>query len=104
MPTIDLTITNEVGLHARPAALFVRKASSFKDCQITVQNITKGGRVVNAKSMVSVLTLGVEQGHQIRLEVNGDQAEEAISEIKGLVDANFGEEVNKTEDQEPQNQ
>jgi len=94
MATLELTINNNVGLHARPASLFVRKANSYKSCTITVQNLNKNGPAVNAKSILSILTLGVEQGHRIRLEATGDQAEEALADIKELVDSNFGEDDN----------
>ena len=91
MPAIELIMNNAVGLHARPASLFVRKASSFSDCDITVRNITTDGPVVNAKSILKVLTLGVIRGHRILVKANGDQAEEALSAIKDLIDSKFGE-------------
>jgi phosphotransferase system HPr (HPr) family protein len=91
MPTLELTIRNSVGLHARPASLFVRTAASFEGCNITVQNITSVGQVVNAKSILKVLTLGVQQNHQIRIEANGEKAEEALQALKALVDSDFGE-------------
>lgn len=91
MPTIELTINNAVGLHSRPASLFVRKAASFSDCDITVQNISIDGPVVNAKSILKVLALGVIKGHRIRIKADGNQAEKALSAIKDLIDSDFGE-------------
>jgi phosphotransferase system HPr (HPr) family protein len=76
MPAIEVIVNNAVGLHARPASLFVREAAGFSDCDITVQNITLDGPVANAKSILKVLTLGVMQGHRIRVEANGEQAED----------------------------
>ena len=91
MSALELTVNNEVGLHARPASLFVREASNFSNCDITIQNITTNGPVANAKSILRVLTLGVMQGHRIRVEANGNQAEEALSALRVLIESNFGE-------------
>ena len=57
MQSIRLTVNHSVGLHARPAAQFVQSASKFES-EITVANITKESDPVNAKSILSVLTLG----------------------------------------------
>lgn len=89
MPSIDLTIVNEVGLHARPAALFVRLANTYRDCTITVQNLTTSSPVKNAKSILAVLSLGVQSGHCIRIETSGEGAEEALTALSGLVQADF---------------
>lgn len=87
MPEINVTVQHEVGLHARPASLFVRKAAEFKS-DIT---ITCGDRSANAKSILSVLTLGVHQGMEINIKAEGEDAEEALAALKELVDNNFGE-------------
>lgn len=83
-----LTITNKVGLHARPAALFVQTAARFKDTKI---EIIKNGTVRDAKSMLGVLTLGVSQGTTIMVRADGPQADEAIAALADLVDRDFGE-------------
>ena len=90
MPSIELVVTHSVGLHARPAAEFVKTAASFP-CDIQVCNLTENGEPKNAKSILSVLTLGVNQNHCIRVDANGDQAEEALAEITKLVESNFWE-------------
>src|SRR2546429_5606004 len=69
-----LTITNKVGLHARPAALFVQTAARFKDTRVEV---VKDGMVRDAKSILSVLTLGVGQGTTITVRAEGPQADAA---------------------------
>ena len=74
-----VVIADEVGLHARPAAKFVRLAGRF-DSDIVVRN---GSRSANAKSMLEVLTLEAGQGAEIELEANGSDADEAV---KALVD------------------
>jgi phosphocarrier protein len=83
-----LTITNKVGLHARPAALFVQTAARFKDTKV---EIIKNGTVRDAKSMLGVLTLGVSQGTTITVRADGPQADEAIAALTDLVDRDFGE-------------
>lgn len=90
MQTSDILVTHPVGLHARPAAEFVKTAGKFP-CNITVCNLTTTGKTVNAKSILSVLTLGVQKGHTIRIETNGEKEEEALAALKELVLNNFGE-------------
>lgn len=84
----QLTITNKVGLHARPAALFVQTAARFKDTRVQV---VKNGDARDAKSILSVLTLGVSQGTTITVRADGPQAEAAIAALSDLVDRDFGE-------------
>jgi phosphocarrier protein HPr len=84
----QLTITNKVGLHARPAALFVQTAARFKDTRVEV---VKDGAVRDAKSILSVLTLGVSQGTTITVRAEGPQAEAAVAALSDLVDRDFGE-------------
>lgn len=88
MPEISLGIHNKVGLHARPAALFVQEAKKF-DADISVRN---GDSVANAKSILSVLTLGADQGCTIVVSAEGDDADEALSALRALVESGFGEE------------
>lgn len=90
MHEITLTVSNEVGLHARPAALFVKTANKFKS-NITVENLSCGSTTVDAKSILSLLTAGVECNHKIRVRAEGEDGEEAINALKKLVDSNFGE-------------
>jgi phosphocarrier protein HPr len=89
MPEITTTITHGVGLHARPAALFVQTAKRYA-ANITVRN---GERQANAKSMVQVLTLGAKQGSELTIQAEGDDAEEALQGLKELIEANFHEEA-----------
>jgi phosphocarrier protein len=56
-----------------------------------VCNLTAKGNSVNAKSILGVLTLGVNQGHRIRIDAEGDEAEQALSSLNELVESNFGE-------------
>jgi phosphotransferase system HPr (HPr) family protein len=90
MPAITLTIRHGSGLHARPAAQFVKMAASFP-CAITVRNLTSGKPAVNAKSVLSVLTQGVNQGHEVEVVADGERADEALAALQELVRSNFGE-------------
>ncbi|TMD80798.1 MAG: HPr family phosphocarrier protein [Chloroflexi bacterium] len=83
-----LTITNKVGLHARPAALFVQTAARFKDTRVEV---VKDGMVRDAKSILSVLTLGVGQGATITVRAEGPQADAAVAALTDLVSRDFDE-------------
>jgi catabolite repression HPr-like protein len=85
MPQITLKIRNKVGLHARPAALFVQEVNKYHS-EIQVK---KDDQIVNAKSILSILTLGVNQGTTITVLAEGDDAEDALKAIQALSDANF---------------
>jgi phosphotransferase system HPr (HPr) family protein len=87
MPEIEVRIVHPVGLHARPASLFVQTAKKFQ-ADITV---SLGGKVKNAKNMLGVLTLGASQGALIKIEAQGDDADQALAALQSLVEDNFGE-------------
>lgn len=88
--TLKIKITHPTGLHARPASLFVQTAGMFNS-DIQVQNLTDQGEISNAKSILSVLTLGVCQNHEIQIVAAGDDAEAALDALKALIEDNFGE-------------
>jgi phosphotransferase system HPr (HPr) family protein len=87
MPEITLTVNHEVGLHARPAAMFVKTAKQFSS---TIE-VAHGQRKANAKSILGILTLGAEQGAIITIHADGEDADAALAALQRLVDANFGE-------------
>jgi len=87
MPEITLTVHHKVGLHARPAALFVQTAKQF-NCDVKV---THGEREANAKSILGVLALGAEQGAVITIHAEGQDADQALAELEALVESDFGE-------------
>ncbi len=91
MQSVTVTLTNRVGLHARPAALFVQTAAQFQST-ITVRSVTRNVGPVNAKSILSVLTLGAEQGHVLEITAEGPDEAEAIAALRALVESKFGEE------------
>ena len=83
MYTRNVTINNEVGLHARPATFFIQKANEFKS-GIWLE---KDERRVNAKSLLGVLSLGIVKGTTITLLAD----KEAVTALCELVSNNFGE-------------
>ena len=80
-------IKSKLGLHARPAALFVRTANRFKS-EITVQ---KGKHKINGKSIMGVMMLAAGPGSHITVRIVGPDAQNAMDEIGKLLDDNFGE-------------
>ena len=77
----DVTVENQVGLHARPATFFIQKANEFKS-SIWVE---KEERRVNAKSLLGVLSLGIMGGTDIRIIADGSDEEEAVEGLVALV-------------------
>ncbi|HJO32732.1 MAG TPA: HPr family phosphocarrier protein [Anaerolineales bacterium] len=90
MESIQVTVSNSVGLHARPAALFVQAASRFP-CELTATNLTTGSEPVNAKSILAVLTLGAEQGHLIEIAANGEETAQALTAMRAVIESSSGE-------------
>jgi len=90
MPKLEIAVNHKVGLHARPAAAFVKTAHSFP-CDVTVTNLTSGSETINAKSILGILSIGVNQGHIVKIEATGDQADEALAALQSLIEENFGE-------------
>ncbi len=87
MQELNITIRNKVGLHARPAALFVKAAKGFKSKIL----VSKDNRVADAKSILNVLTLGAGQGANVTLRAEGEDEADAIGALKDLIESNFGE-------------
>jgi multiphosphoryl transfer protein len=88
--TIELSVRNPLGLHARPAARFVQTAGSF-DAEVTVTNVTTGRGPAAGRSLNALATLGVRQGHEILVAARGSQAEEALAALAALADRDFDE-------------
>ena len=88
MTEATTTIENKTGIHARPASVFVQKASSFKS---KVQLKAKG-KTVDAKSILMIMSMGLVKGTEITICADGPDEAAAVQELKALVDAKFGEE------------
>ena len=82
------TIKNKLGLHARPAALFVQTVARFES-EVHVQ---KGKQRVNGKSIMGLMMLAAGCGSQISIDVKGPDAEGALQAIDKLFETSFGEE------------
>ena len=83
----EVTINNQVGLHARPATFFIQKANEFKS-SIWIE---KDDRRVNAKSLLGVLSLGIVKGTAVNIVADGVDENEAISTLSALIDSDFSE-------------
>lgn len=88
MEKITLKIINAVGLHARPASEFVKLAAKFMS-RISIRNITRASGTVDAKSILSVLTLGVEKDHEIELSTEGEDELQALHALRELIESDF---------------
>ncbi len=78
---VEVVIRNPQGLHARPAAMFVQIASKY-NANVALQ---KGEERVNGKSIMGILTLGIEQNSKVVLEADGDDADEVVTELTQLL-------------------
>ncbi|MCJ7736417.1 MAG: HPr family phosphocarrier protein [Anaerolineae bacterium] len=87
MSRITLTVNHSSGLHARPAALLDKTAKQFSS-DITVSHNCKEA---NAKSILTILTLGVNQGSKISISADGEDTDEALAALEALIQGNFGE-------------
>lgn len=83
----DVTVKNQVGLHARPATFFIQKANEFKS-SVWVE---KEERRVNAKSLLGVLSLGIVGGTNIRIIADGVDEQAAVDILVKLVESAFAE-------------
>ena len=87
MITKKVVVKHKVGLHARPASVFVQTAAKFEsDITVSCEE-----RNANAKSILTVLTLGAHKGVEITIAAEGVDAEEAVNALVELVENNFGE-------------
>ena len=86
--TKELTIANKSGIHARPAAMFVKTANRFA-CDIFVE---KDGEKINGKSIMGLMMLAAGPGSKVILHVKGADATNAIAELEALVKRKFDEE------------
>jgi phosphocarrier protein HPr len=83
----DISIVNRLGLHARPAAMFVRIATRFRS-EVWV---SKEGEEVNGKSIMGLMMLAAGQGSKLRIRCEGPDADKAMEELEELIKARFNE-------------
>lgn len=82
-----VTITNDTGIHARPASMLVQEANKY-DAEI---KIAKEGNEVNAKSIMGIMSLGIGKSTEISIKAEGGDAEAAVDALVALVESGFGE-------------
>lgn len=85
MKEFNYTITDPMGIHARPAGLLIKEAAKYP-CAIT---ITSKGKEVDAKKIFGVMSLGVKQGTEVAIKADGDQEEEAIKAMEAFMKENL---------------
>src|SRR5580704_11499257 len=86
--TKDFTVANKLGIHARPAAMFVKTANRFS-CDIFVE---KDGEKVNGKSIMGLMMLAAGPGSRLTVHAEGNDASQALAEIETLIKRKFDEE------------
>ena len=86
--TKDFLVSNKLGIHARPAAMFVKTANRF-DCEIFVE---KDGEKVNGKSIMGLMMLAAGPGSTLTVHAQGHDASQALTEIETLIKRKFDEE------------
>lgn len=84
------TVRNASGIHARPASLFVQKASGFES-NVTVRNITKDSDAKDAKSILMVMSLGMACGSDIEIAAEGSDEQAAVDALVELIESGCGE-------------
>jgi phosphocarrier protein len=83
----EITIVNRLGLHARPAAMFVRIASRYR-AEVWVE---KEGENVNGKSIMGLMMLAAGQGSKLQIRCEGPDADKALAELEELIASKFNE-------------
>jgi len=79
----EIVVNNRHGLHARPAAIFVQIANKF-DSSVMLK---KDNEVVDGKSIIAILSLGVNTGSKVQLIIEGEDAQEAFLELKNFLES-----------------
>ncbi|MVX55801.1 HPr family phosphocarrier protein [Parasutterella muris] len=87
MKSIQVTVLNRLGLHARPAAKLTQKGNEF----LSDIRIEKGGRKVNGKSIMGVMLLAASKGTELTVTADGTDEDAALAAVKELFDSKFGE-------------
>ena len=87
MKQVEVTVTNKLGLHARPSALLVKAATKYRSEFF----IEKEGLRVNGKSIMGVMMLAAECGSKLQLIANGVDEDYLLAEIKEMIENGFGE-------------
>ena len=87
MVSQTVTVTNPTGLHARPAAMFVKEAQKYQ----SALTLEKDGKTANGRSMIAVMSLGAGAGSTVTLSREGEDEQEALKALVALIESGFGE-------------
>lgn len=90
MKQVEVMLTNDEGLHARPASAFSKTSFKFKS-KIKVFKNGSREKVYNPKSILSILSMGAVKGDQLCIVAEGEDEELAVKELKSLIENKFGE-------------
>ena len=85
MKSFEYTITDPVGIHARPAGVLVKEIKKYA----STVTVNKGEKSVNALKLMALMGMGIKQGDTIRVDVEGADEENAAAEIEALFKANL---------------
>ncbi len=85
MKSVEAVLTNETGLHARPASKFVKEASKYSSNIIVI----KDGREYNAKSIMGILSMGAVKGTKLTIKAEGEDESQAAVALKNLIENNL---------------
>ncbi len=85
MKSFDYTITEEIGIHARPAGILAKKAKEYAS-RIT---ITKGGKTAEAQKLMAVMSLGVKKGETVTVSAEGEDEEKAVADMETFFKENL---------------
>ncbi len=85
MPESEIKITNETGLHARPASQFVNKAQEY-EAEIFIERVDDPEENANAKSIMDVMSMGAAKGTEIIIKTEGEDEDKALEELKEFIE------------------
>ena len=85
MKSFDYTITDEIGIHARPAGILAKKAKEYAS-RIT---ISKGGKTAEAQKLMAVMSLGVKKGETVTVSAEGEDEEKAVADMETFFKENL---------------
>ena len=88
--SFEAVVTNPSGLHARPAATFVKTASRY-DADVRIADLDAGSEEISGRSLLALMALGVRQGSRVRVSATGPEAPAALAELRALIEDGFGE-------------
>jgi phosphocarrier protein len=86
MKSFEYTITDEIGIHARPAGILVKEAKNYQSA-ITIE--TAGGKTADARKLMAIMALGVKHGDTVTIKAEGDDEDNAILGMKDFFTANL---------------